>query len=143
MWKWICELHLCQLFSMCVHVAVHVSKQARVRVFLCVRPRHSSSRNLRRCDLRDIGFCSFWGLKGAEVSEFQFPFKQSHKHSASLSHTPSFLSSTHLCSLLSLRQLYTWPLIFSQLHSFIPFRSHKEKSCLTPLDRTATTPPSI
>lgn len=104
-----------------------------VCVCVCVWLRHSSSRNPRRCDLRDTGFCSFWGLRGAEVSEFQFPSK-----SHSQLHTRT---NTLLPLLLSPRALS-----FSSHHSFrykhTPLHS-KEKSCLTPLDPTATTPPHI
>ncbi len=59
----------------------HVRVCLQACVFL--QSRHSSSRNLRRCDLRDTGFCSFWGLRGAEVSEFQFP-PNSHSQSHTL-----------------------------------------------------------
>lgn len=63
----------------------------------CVRSRHSSSRNLRRCDLRDTGFGSFWGLRGAEVSEFQFP-PNSHSQSHTLTLCISLTQHNTLCS---------------------------------------------
>lgn len=66
----------------------------RVCFCACVRSRHSSSGNLRRCDLRDTGFCSFWGLRGAEVLEFQFPpnsHSQSHTLTLHISGTNTLL----------------------------------------------------
>lgn len=114
-------------------VHVHVC----VRVF--VRSRHSSSRNLRRCDLRDTGFCSFWGLRGAEVSEFQFP-PNSHSQSHTLTLCISLTQPNTLCCLHSYPQELAFFLLslsaINTVSHFLsdPFiRSHKEKSCLTPL----------
>lgn len=86
-----------------VHVCVHV------------RSRHSSSRNLRRCDLRDTGFCSFWGLRGAEVSEFQFP-PNSHSQSHTLTLCISLTQPNTLYCLHSYPPESFSPLSFSCKH---------------------------
>lgn len=105
-------------------------------VFLHVRMQHSSRGNLRMCDLRDAGFRSFCGLKGAEVSEFQFS-PNGHSQPYTLTLSGSLILPTHSAAFV-LGPVRLWFLlvfgckisqgselcktkILSPPHSFYPF----------------------
>lgn len=132
---------LCCSFIICYFLSLSMC----VRVCVCALLRHSSSRNLRRCDLRDTVFRSFWGLRGAEVSEFQFPpnsHSQSHtltpgislSLSVSLSHTQH---QTHSTEFILIHPPAFFFLSLSAINTashFLPapfIRSHKKKCSLS------------
>ena len=124
MCKWICELLLRRPLIICYFVLPLWCVCVCVCVCVCMSVwlRHSSSRNSRRCDLRDTGFCSFWGLRGAEVSEFQFPPKshsQLHIRTYTRTHTHARAHTdthTHTHCLYYLWKLFLFPSAINTLH---------------------------
>lgn len=107
----------------------------RVCGFARVRSRHSSSGNLRRCDLRDIGFGSFWGLRGAEVSEFQFPPNSWESHTLTLC-IPLTEPNSPSYPYLDLLFILSHPAINTQFIHNVPQEEISQAKPPSPLHRT-------